>query len=80
MLQTTGLEGLGNKLKKQQIIAGNLIETAGRGWMPSIPIRVGGKIVRRVVVIDDETRVRERTFYEFDQPRDWKRKLKEVLA
>jgi hypothetical protein len=44
------------------------------------PILVGGKIVRRIVVIDDESRVRERSFYEFDRACDWKRKLREVLA
>jgi len=44
------------------------------------PIQVGGNIVRRVVVIDKESRVRERVFYEFDRPCDRKRKLREVLA
>jgi hypothetical protein len=44
------------------------------------PIQVGGRIVRRVVVIDDESRVRERSFYEFDRACDWNRKIREVLA
>ena len=43
------------------------------------PVRVGGKIVRRVIVIDGETRIKERTFYQFDRPCDWRRKLREVL-
>lgn len=44
------------------------------------PVRVGGKVVRRIVVIDDECRVKERAFYEFDLACDWRRKMKEVLA
>lgn len=44
------------------------------------PIRVGGRIVRRIVVIDNERRVKERCFYEFDLERDWRRKMKEVLV
>lgn len=42
------------------------------------PIRVGGNLVRRVVVIDHEVRVKERSFYEFDRPCDFKRKLREL--
>ncbi len=44
------------------------------------PIQVGGKIKRRIVVIDDELHVKERAFYEFDRECDWERKLREVLA
>lgn len=43
------------------------------------PVRVGGRVVRRIVVIDHETRVLERTFYEFDRACDWSRKLREVV-
>lgn len=43
------------------------------------PVRLG-RIKRRIVVIDDEVRIKERTFYKFDRPCDWKRKLREVLA
>ncbi len=42
------------------------------------PVRVGGRIKRRIVVIDNETLVRERAFYEFDRDCDWKRKLREL--
>jgi hypothetical protein len=44
------------------------------------PIQVGGRIVRRIVVIDNESQVKERTFYQFDRPCDWKRKEREVLV
>lgn len=44
------------------------------------PVHVGGRIVERVVRIISETRVVERTFYEFDRPCDWKRKRKELFA
>lgn len=44
------------------------------------PIQVGGKIVRRIVVIDNESTVRERVFYEFDRTCDLKRKLRECLS
>jgi len=44
------------------------------------PINVGGKIVERLVRIVDESRVIERTFYEFDRPCDWKRKRQEIFA
>ena len=44
------------------------------------PVRVGGRIVERIVVIRDECRVRERTIYEHDRPCDILRKRKEVFA
>jgi hypothetical protein len=43
------------------------------------PIRVGGKIIERLVRVIGEDRVIERTFYEFDLPCDWKRKRREVF-
>ncbi len=42
------------------------------------PIRVGGRIVERIVRIIGEDRMIERTFYEFDRDCDWKRKRKEL--
>lgn len=44
------------------------------------PIRVGGRIVERLIRVVAESRVIERSFYEFDRPCDWKRKRKEVLG
>jgi len=44
------------------------------------PVRVGGKIVERLVRIIGEERVIERTFYQFDRPCDWKRKRREIFA
>lgn len=44
------------------------------------PVRVGGRIVERLVRIIGENRVIERTFYEFDRPCDWKRKRREILG
>jgi hypothetical protein len=52
-----------------------------REWLNTIdPIRFGGRIVRRIVVIDNESTVRERTFFQFDRACDWKRKLREILG
>lgn len=52
---------------------------AERGRLNAIdPVRVGGKIVKRIVVIHDENCVKERTFYEFDRDCDWKRKKREL--
>lgn len=42
------------------------------------PIQVGGKVVRRIVVIENESKVKERCFYEFDRGSDYERKLKEL--
>ena len=44
------------------------------------PVRVGGAIVERLVRVVGESRVIERTFYEFDRPCDWTRKHKELFA
>ena len=55
-------------------------EKAKRGKLDELdPIRVGGRVVERIVVIRDECRVRERTIYEFDRPCDVKRKRREVF-
>lgn len=43
------------------------------------PVRVGGRIVERLVRVVGETRVIERTFYEFDRACDWKRKRNELF-
>ena len=37
------------------------------------------RIVRRIVVIDDERTVREATFWSFESRRSWARKLRNVL-
>jgi hypothetical protein len=37
------------------------------------------RIVRRIVVIDDERIVREATFWSFESRRSWKRKEREIL-
>lgn len=44
------------------------------------PIRVGGRILERIVVIRDECRVKERTIFEHDRPCDVRRKRREVFA
>ena len=44
------------------------------------PIRVGGRVVERIVVIRDECRVKERSIYEFDRPCDIRRKRREVFT
>lgn len=44
------------------------------------PIQFSGRIVRRIVVIDNEKRVREVAIYDFDSEREWKRKERKVLA
>lgn len=71
--------------KKRSIKA---TERAIRGWKVrharrdamalKDPIRVGGKIVRRIIVIDNESLVKERSFYQFDRSCDTKRKLNEL--
>jgi alkyl hydroperoxide reductase subunit AhpC len=38
------------------------------------------RIVRRIVVIDDERDVREVTIWNWESGRDWKRKERRVLA
>ena len=43
------------------------------------PVRVGGRIVERLVRIVNEERVVERVFYEFDRPCDWQRKRRELF-
>lgn len=56
-------------------------ERERRAKMDAIdPVRVGGKIVERLIRIVGEKHVIERVFYEFDLPRDWKRKRREVMA
>jgi hypothetical protein len=44
------------------------------------PVRVGGRIIERLVRVTAESRVIERTFYEFDRPCDWRRKRNEIFA
>ena len=44
------------------------------------PVRIGGRIVERLVRIVGEERVIERTFYKFDRPCDWKRKRRELFT
>ena len=43
------------------------------------PARFQGLIVRRIVVIDRETEVREAVIYDFDSARKAKRKIQRVL-
>lgn len=43
------------------------------------PIRFEGRIVRRIVVIDQEQAVREVTIYDWDSARDWRRKERKAL-
>lgn len=44
------------------------------------PISTGRTIVRRIVVIDNETTVREATIYSDDSYREARRKLRQVLT
>lgn len=43
------------------------------------PMRVTGKIVRRIIVIDNEETAREAVIYDFDSMRNARRKLNAVL-
>jgi len=43
------------------------------------PVRVGGRVVERLIRVIDERWVVERSFYEFDRPCDWQRKRKELF-
>jgi alkyl hydroperoxide reductase subunit AhpC len=44
------------------------------------PIKLTGRIVRRIVVIDDERTVRECVFTDLDSRREASRKLRKVLC
>lgn len=44
------------------------------------PVRVGGRIVLRVVVIRNELRQREAIVYEHDTERDTRRKIKAAMT
>lgn len=44
------------------------------------PLRVTGRIIRRIVVIDEERAVREAVIYDFDSIRSARSKLRNVLA
>ena len=44
------------------------------------PLQYPGRILRRVIVIDRETEVREAIFYDTDSLRDAQRKLRRVLT
>ena len=43
------------------------------------PVFTGSQIARRIIVIDDESRVRETVIYRSDSRRDWIRKLKSAM-
>lgn len=44
------------------------------------PLRVSGKILRRIVVIENETTVKETTIYDFDSARSARAKIRRVLT
>jgi hypothetical protein len=44
------------------------------------PIRIGGKIIERIVRILNEREVRECTIFEFDRPCDVRRKKRALFA
>lgn len=44
------------------------------------PLRVTGKIIRRIVVIDDEREAREAVIYDFDSARSARAKIKKILT
>jgi len=46
----------------------------------SDPMKFEGRIVKRIVVIEQETKVREVVFYDFDRYNDRRRKLRAVQA
>ena len=48
-------------------------------WASMAPERVPAKIVRRIIVIDNETMVREAVIYDTDNYRDARRKQTAVL-
>jgi hypothetical protein len=49
-------------------------------WASMAPERMPAKIVRRIIVIDGETEVREAVLYDTDSIRDARRKLRQVLT
>ena len=49
-------------------------------WASVAPERMPAKIIRRIIVIDGETDVREAVFYDTDSLRDARRKLRDVLT
>jgi len=44
------------------------------------PIKFTGRIVKRIIIIEEEVRAKEITIYDFDTFRDMKRKLRSVLT
>jgi hypothetical protein len=49
-------------------------------WASIAPERMPAKIIRRIIVIDRETEVREVVMYDTDSLRDARRKLRRVLT